>query len=73
MVRSELWTEREDIRVAVKSGREGMVNWRVDEGSHVMDMRGKNEAGGGGISLLSWRADRKIQNVSVESEMPRSM
>ena len=61
MLRSELWVEGEDRRVAGKRGRGGMVNWRVDEGSHAMDVMGvemklKEVA----LSLLNWTANLQV-------------
>lgn len=49
VVRSELWAEGEDMRVAAGRGRGGMVNWRVNERGHAMNGKGVDEVEGGGI------------------------
>ena len=52
MVRSELWAEGEDIRIALGRGRGGMANWRVDAGSHAMGAKGVAEVEGGGFFFI---------------------
>ena len=64
-MRSELWAKGEESRLALGRVRGAMANWRVDEGSHAMNVKCVEEVEGGGkfsIELESWLQDLEHVN-----------
>ena len=59
-MRSELWEKGEESRIALGRRRGAMASWRVDEGSHAMNVKGVDEVEGRGkfsVELESWLQD----------------